>query len=399
MRKIVTAFDHAGVELREIVHKTISECGCEVIDVGTDSTASVDFPDYAYIAAQKILEKEADKGIFVCGSGVGMSLAANKIKGIYAAVCHDTYSAHQAVEHDDINVLCLGSRVIGPELAHELITAYLNASFNQKENQIRRMNKVRMIEAGSFEPKNNSMRLFENGQSVWLDNIHRGLIKTGKLAKDIEHGMIRGITSNPSIFKNALINSREYDNALMSMAMANVPPEKIYDLLTVEDIRNAADLFRDLFIRSHGEDGFVSLEISPLAAHDTEMTISEAKSLWKAVNRPNLMIKIPVTTESLPAIRELTASGINLNLTLLFSPKRYAEGAQAYIDGLQKRLDNGEPVDNIHSVASVFVSRVDTKADALLSEKGLSARSMLGKTAIRNAQKILNRELFLSGHL
>ena len=121
MRKIVTAFDHAGVELREIVHKTISECGCEVIDVGTDSTASVDFPDYAYIAAQKILEKEADKGIFVCGSGVGMSLAANKIKGIYAAVCHDTYSAHQAVEHDDINVLCLGSRVIGPELAHELM--------------------------------------------------------------------------------------------------------------------------------------------------------------------------------------------------------------------------------------------------------------------------------------
>ena len=393
MRKIVTAFDHAGVELREIVHKTISECGCEVIDVGTDSTASVDFPDYAYIAAQKILEKEADKGIFVCGSGVGMSLAANKIKGIYAAVCHDTYSAHQAVEHDDINVLCLGSRVIGPELAHELITAYLNASFNQKENQIRRMNKVRMIEAGSFEPKNNSMRLFENGQSVWLDNIHRGLTKTGKLAKDIEHGMIRGITSNPSIFKNALINSREYDNALMSMAMANVPPEKIYDLLTVEDIGNAADLFRDLFSRSHGEDGFVSLEISPLAAHDTEMTISEAKSLWKAVNRPNLMIKIPVTTESLPAIRELTASGINLNLTLLFSPKRYAEGAQAYIDGLQKRLDNGEPVDNIHSVASIFVSRVDTKADALLSEKGLSAQSLLGKTAIRNAQKIYNESL------
>ncbi len=152
MRTIVTAFDHAGYELREIVFNTIKECGCEIIDVGTDSGAGVDFPDYAYAAAQKILNKEADKGIFVCGSGVGMSLAANKIKGIYAAVCHDTYTAHQAVEHDDINVLCLGSRVIGPEVAHELITAYLNASFNYKPNQVRRMQKVRMIEDGTYEP-------------------------------------------------------------------------------------------------------------------------------------------------------------------------------------------------------------------------------------------------------
>ena len=153
MRKIVVAFDHAGVDLRETVLKTIKECGCEAIEVGTDSHTSVDFPDYAYRGALKILNKEADKGIFVCGSGVGMSLAANKIKGIYASVCHDTYSAHQAVEHDDINVLCLGSRVIGPELAHELITAYLSASFNNNPNQIRRMDKVRKIEAGCFELK------------------------------------------------------------------------------------------------------------------------------------------------------------------------------------------------------------------------------------------------------
>ena len=125
MRKIVTAFDHAGVDLKEVVMKTIRECGCEVIDVGTDSHDSVDFPDYAYLASRKILSGEADKGIFVCGSGIGMSLAANKIKGIYAAVCHDIYSAHQAVEHDDINVLCLGSRVIGAELCRELITAFV----------------------------------------------------------------------------------------------------------------------------------------------------------------------------------------------------------------------------------------------------------------------------------
>ncbi len=150
MQKIVTAFDHAGIELKETVHKTIRECGYEVIDVGTDSRSSVDFPDFAVLAAKKILSGEAYKGIFVCGSGVGMNLAANKIKGIYASVCHDVYSAHQAVEHDDINVLCLGSRVIGSELAHDLVTAYLSASFNNAPNQIRRMNKVRDIEDGQF---------------------------------------------------------------------------------------------------------------------------------------------------------------------------------------------------------------------------------------------------------
>ena len=393
MRKIVVAFDHAGVELKETVLKTIRECGCEAIDVGTDTNASVDFPDFAYMGAQKILEKEADKGIFVCGSGVGMSLAANKIKGIYAAVCHDTYSAHQAVEHDDLNVLCLGSRVIGPELARELITAYLGASFNNKPNQIRRMDKVRAIEAGCFELKNNSKILHEIGQSVWLDNIRRGLIKNGKLARDIEHGIIRGITSNPSIFKKAISETNDYENALTPMAMANTAAEDIFTQLVVEDIRSAADLFRELYISSNGNDGFVSLEVNPMIAHDPEKTAAEAKALWKSVNRPNLMIKIPVTEESFPVISELTASGINLNLTLLFSPDKYEKAARAYISGLRKRLENGENIDKIRSVASVFVSRIDTKVDALLSEKGVASRSLLGKTAVRNSQLIFNKSL------
>ncbi len=398
MRKIVTAFDHAGVDLKEVVHKTIRECGFEVIDVGTDSHDSVDFPDYAYHAARKILSGEAYKGIFVCGSGIGMSLAANKIKGIYAAVCHDVYSAHQAVEHDDINVLCLGSRVIGSELCHDLVCAYLRASFNNKANQIRRMDKVRQIEAGSYEPKNNAMRLFEQGQSVWLDYIRRGELKNGKIAGDIEHGIIRGMTSNPSIFRKAIDESKDYDNALVPMALANMDAESIFSQLVVEDIRSAANLFRDLFIRSQGKDGYVSLEVSPLIAHDTEKTIAEAKTLWKAVNRPNMMIKIPVTEESLPAVTELTASGINLNLTLVFSPDMYIKAAKAYISGLKRRLEQGDSIAGIRSVSSVFVSRIDTKADALLAEKSVSVRDLMGKAAIRNAQLIYNlsREIFSS---
>lgn len=152
-RKIVVAFDHAGFELRDTVYKAVQDCGCEIIDVGTNSSASVDFPDHAWLGAQKILSGEADKGIFVCGSGVGMCLAANKVPGIYASVCHDAYSAHQGVEHDDMNVLCLGARVIGSELASELIHAYLNAEFNNKPNQIRRMGKIHAIEDGSYAPE------------------------------------------------------------------------------------------------------------------------------------------------------------------------------------------------------------------------------------------------------
>ena len=398
MRKIVTAFDHAGIDLKDTVHKTIRECGFEVIDVGTDSHDSVDFPDYAFLAARKILSGEADKGIFVCGSGIGMSLAANKIKGIYAAVCHDIYSAHQAVEHDDINVLCLGARVIGSELCHDLVYAYLGASFNNKPNQIRRMDKIRQIEAGSYEPKNNAVRLFELGQSVWLDYIRRRELKNGKISADIANGIIRGMTSNPSIFRKAISESKDYDNALLPMALANVEAENIFTQLVVEDIRSAANLFRDLYIQSHGEDGYVSLEVSPLIAHDTERTIAEAKALWKAVNRPNVMIKIPVTEESLPAITELTAAGLNLNLTLVFSPDQYLKAARAYIAGLKQRLEQGETIASIHSVSSVFVSRIDTKIDALLAEKSVSVRDLMGKAAVRNAQLIYNlsRDLFSS---
>lgn len=397
MRKIVTAFDHAGVDLREIVHKTIRECGCEVLDVGTDSKDSVDFPDFAYLAAQKILSGEADKGVFVCGSGVGMCLAANKIKGIYASVCHDTYSAHQAVEHDNLNVLCLGSRVIGPELARELVTAYLSASFNNMPNQIRRMDKIRRIEDCRYEPKNIALRVYELGQSIWLDNIRRGMIKNGRIAADISNGTIRGITSNPTIFRKAVKESRDYENTLLPMALANTAPDEIYTQLVVQDARDAADLFRDLYIQSQGNEGFVSLEISPLLAHDAEATIAEAKSIWKSVNRPNLMIKFPVTDESLAAVTELTANGLNLNLTLIFSLERYEQAANAYIEGLRKRLAQGEPIAHIRSVASVFVSRVDVKVDALLTEKGFSARNLIGKSAIRNAQRIYNKSMEIFG--
>ena len=393
MRKIVAAFDQAGFDLKEIVIKTIRECGFEVIDAGTDSKADVDFTDYAYAGCQKILEKEADKGIFVCGTGIEMCLAANKIKGIYAAAACDCFTAQYAAENANINVLCLGAKVINEETAHELITTFLYTKFSDNTDQIRRLDKIHRIEEGIFELKNASKILYELGQSVWFDTIRRRMIKNGHLARNIENGIVRGVSSNPSVFREAISNSRDYENAMIPMAFADISPEDIYTQLTVEDMRNTADLFRDLYIKSGGNDGFVSLEISPLIAHDTELTIIQAKQLWKAVNRPNLMIKIPVTQESYSAITELTAAGLNLNLTLIFSPDQYKNAANSFIAGLRKRIEQGDSIDKISSVASVFVSRLDSKIDKILLEKGKKAENLLGKAGVKNAQKIFNLSL------
>jgi transaldolase / glucose-6-phosphate isomerase len=235
--------------------------------------------------------------------------------------------------------------------------------------------------------------LHELGQSLWYDNIQRRLLENGELATLISRGEIRGITSNPSIFDNAISNSNDYDTALVSMAWSGLDSRAIFDGLAVEDIRAAADLFRDLYDTTGGKDGYVSLEVDPGLAKDTQATIAEASRLWELVDRPNLMVKIPATAEGIPAIRESIAAGINVNVTLIFSLQRYADVMVAYIAGLERRLGAGKPVDRIASVASFFVSRVDTKVDRRLEEiirqegsQSALASRLLGRAAVANAQ-------------
>ena len=216
------------------------------------------------------------------------------------------------------------------------------------------------------------------GQSLWYDNIQRRMLENGELAAMIEAGEIRGMTSNPSIFLNAIAKTRDYDPALVPMAWSGLDGEQIFWELAVEDIRNACDLFADLYNRSEGKDGFVSLEVSPRLSHDTQGTLAQAKKLWEWVKRPNLMIKIPATREGLPAIREAIAAGINVNITLIFSIERYREVVDAYLAGLNERLVAGLPVRQIASVASFFVSRMDVKVDGLLP----SDSPLRGKAAI-----------------
>jgi len=240
---------------------------------------------------------------------------------------------------------------------------------------------------------NTTQQLHAAGQSVWYDNIQRGLLVNGALAGMIARGEIRGVTSNPTIFMNAITKSQDYDAGLEPLAKAGKSAEEIFWQLAIEDIQAAADLFRPMYEESGGGDGYVSLEVSPYLAHDTAGTIAEAKQLWQRVARRNLLIKIPATMSGLPAITAAIAEGINVNVTLIFALDRYRTVMDAYLTGLEQRVAAGLPVDRIASVASFFVSRVDTKVDGHLMgmiDRGGAhadkAASLLGKAAIANAR-------------
>lgn len=242
-------------------------------------------------------------------------------------------------------------------------------------------------------------KLHQLGQSIWYDNIERKLLKNGEMERMIASGEIRGVTSNPSIFQKAIANSSDYDSAIQPMAWSDWDSERIFFQLAIEDIQETANLFLPLYQKTNSGDGYVSLEVNPKLAYDSEGTFIQAKELWDRVNRRNLMIKIPATKEGLPAIRQAIAAGININITLIFSVSRYEEVIEAYLSGLEDRIKNNLPINEIASVASFFVSRVDTKVDlileSLLSENKINEKHFLelrGKAAVANSR--LAYELF-----
>jgi pyruvate kinase len=217
--------------------------------------------------------------------------------------------------------------------------------------------------------KNNPLRQLETlGQSIWLDYIRRDLIASGGLRRLIEEDGLRGMTSNPSIFEKAIADSHDYDEEIRALALAGKDANAIYETLSQRDVQSAADEFRPLYDRTDGQDGYVSLEVNPHLAHDTRETTEEARRLWAALNRPNVFIKVPATAEGLPAIQQLISEGINVNVTLLFGLPRYGQVVEAYIAGIEARAAQGEPVKQVASVASFFVSRIDALVDPLLEK-------------------------------
>ena len=227
------------------------------------------------------------------------------------------------------------------------------------------------------------------GQSPWQDNISREQLESGELALMVSDGDITGLTSNPTIFEQAISGSHDYDASIRAHSKYESKVEDVFYALAGEDIQVAADVFRPVYERSAGQDGFVSLEISPRLAHDTEASVREALQIWQRIERPNLMVKIPATRPGLRAITETICSGVNVNVTLIFSVQRYAEVMDAYMAGLEKRLSDGKDISRVASVASFFVSRLDTLVDARLDELAENEPGVVeqkGRTAIANAR-------------
>ncbi len=256
--------------------------------------------------------------------------------------------------------------------------------------------------------KNNPLIQLEKlGQSVWLDSISRKLIKSGYLRKLIENDGISGITSNPAIFYKAISESTDYDIDIRTLAIAGKDPKSIYEALCIKDLQMAADEFLPLFKSTDGKDGYVSMEVDPNLAYNTKGTIEEARRLWVALARPNVLIKVPATKEGLPAIQQLISEGINVNITLLFGLPRYRQVAEAYIAGLQMLAEKGKPLSHVFSVASFFISRIASAVDPIeeqyLASHGEQAHFgtyIKGHVAISSAQFAykMYKEIFGSEH-
>jgi transaldolase len=231
---------------------------------------------------------------------------------------------------------------------------------------------------------NNLLALRGAGQSIWLDFLRRGLITGGGLARLIREDGVTGVTSNPTIFALAIGESSDYDDAIACLAaQGRTSPIDVFYDLALDDVRMAADLFRPVYEETGGADGFVSFELEARLAHDSQQSIATAQRLVERIGRPNVMIKVPGTAEGVPVVEALTAAGINVNITLLFSVEMYQQVALAYLAGLERRLADGKPVDTVASVASFFVSRIDTAVDPML----LVSSPLRGRVAIANAKR------------
>jgi len=239
-------------------------------------------------------------------------------------------------------------------------------------------------------------RLTDLGQSVWYDYIRRDLIQGGGLKRLIEQDALRGMTSNPTIFQKAIAETSLYDDDIRRFGEQGLSTAEVFERLAVTDVQRAADAFRPVFDATGGEDGFVSIEVGPALALDTEGSIAEARRLWRACERPNVMIKIPGTEEGVPAIRRCLAEGININITLLFSVPRHRQVMEAYLTALEERVAAGQPIDNLRSVASFFVSRVDTNVDKKLDAVAAPAADAARPEEVRRLAKELRGKLAIA---
>ncbi len=348
-KTVVVACDHAGFELKKTVIETAESLGFRVLDVGTYAADSVDFPDFAQLGAEKILNGEADLGIFMCGSGVGVSLAASKIPGIYACVCHDTYSARQGVEHDGMNVLCLGARIIGSELCKELVKAYLNAEFNQAANQIRRLSKIKRIEAGDLYLSDRLKHLEKSGQSLYLRCDSNRDIDMPEIIRQIEGRTIRGVFVSLEALCDRVCNPLSLHNRSLPMAANQWDAAQLFAHTFTLTARKLATQLKPIYNESGGQDGFALIEYATDRPDDPERVETEIRRLWKSVNRPNLIVALPATETGIKVGQSLIQDGINIAFSAVSAPARVEKAADSFLSALEKRVRDGKTVDTLTS--------------------------------------------------
>ena len=364
--RVAVGSDHAGRPLRHLVAETLTAAGHEPVLVGPDHDGPVDYPDVARAVGQAIQRATAPRGVVVCGSGAGVTVAANKIAGVRAALAHDSYTARQMVEHDHVNVLALGALVVGPSVAADAVRAFASASFSGEARHRRRLAQVLQLE--SEHHMNGLTQLHDAGQSVWLDSLRRGLITSGELARHITENAVTGVTTNPTILERAITGSVDYDDAIGPQSRtADETPEELVFALALDDVRAAADLLRPVFDATDGADGYVSIEVAPRLAHDAAGTVKAGRRLFADADRPNVMIKVPGTPAGVEATEALLNAGVPVNVTLLFSTAQWEAAAEAHLRAQERRLADGLPL-RVASVASVFVSRWDAAVAGAVPE-------------------------------
>jgi len=405
-KRIALGTDHGGFEVKNALIDILAAQGFQPIDCGTFSADSTDYPIYAGRVALAVSSGAADMGIIVCKSGNGMSMVANRYPGVRAGIGYSPHAALLTREHNNANVLVLAAEE-GQGDPGEIVSAFLSAEFGGGRHKRR----VEMIE--HFDRLNTSSlptyQMIAAGQSPWLDDISDDLITSGRLAELVKTQGLRGMTSNPTIFEKAIgKGAGAYPSAIRKLRSQEAGVDTAYEKLTTHDIERAADVMRSVYSATGGDDGFVSLEVAPKFGDDEAGTVAEALRLNALLARPNVMIKVPGTEAGIRAVRKLTAEGLNINITLLFSLEHYRAAARAYIAGIQDRVSAGLPVHQIRSVASVFVSRIDVAINEAIEDRlekmsaGVASRRLeaaLNRTATANCQRIYQAfaDMFIQG--
>ncbi len=386
---IALGADHGGFHDKAALCLHLKSKGFRVIDMGASHAQPSDYPVFGFRVAEAVSQGRADFGVLLCRSGNGMAMAANRVRGVRAAIANNIELAKAAREHNDANVLVMGSDHMDGNSVQQVLEAFLSAKA-EGDRHARRVAIINQYDQ-TLSSTLATHQLAACGQSPWIDDISDEMIASGTLKNMVERDGVRGLTSNPSIFEKAIVGGKgRYPGELAKLRAAGASAEAAYEKLTTEDIAAAADILRPLYDSTGGDDGYVSLEVLPAYAHDEETSVKEAQRLFAVLARPNVMIKVPGTKEGIRAFRRLTAAGVNVNVTLIFSRAYYNEIARAYIEGLRDRVKAGGYVSRDRSVASVFVSRIDTAVDKRLIQlnKPETTEPLMRRAAIANTKLI-----------